>query len=145
MDCGLPTFSVHVILQGRILEWVAMPSSRGFSQCRDQTRVSCLPALTSSLPLAPTGKMLSSSLSRQTACMYYYRILSLFLRFLIFCIGQAKVFLKFHNPPLLFSMFFFILKKMSSNLLFKTIFFKISALVCLIQTTTVLFSGHSSS
>ena len=28
------------ILQARILEWVAMPSSRGFSQHRDQTRVS---------------------------------------------------------------------------------------------------------
>ena len=29
------------ILQARILEWVAMPSSRGSSQLRDQTQVSC--------------------------------------------------------------------------------------------------------
>ena len=29
--------SVHGILQARILEWVAMPSSRGFSQPRDRT------------------------------------------------------------------------------------------------------------
>ena len=29
------------ILQGRILGWVAMPSSRGSSQSRDQTQVSC--------------------------------------------------------------------------------------------------------
>jgi len=29
------------ILQARILEWVAMPSSRGSSQSRDQTQVSC--------------------------------------------------------------------------------------------------------
>ena len=29
------------ILQARILQWVAMPSSRGSSQPRDQTRVSC--------------------------------------------------------------------------------------------------------
>ena len=29
------------ILQARILEWVAMPSSRGSSQPRDQTQVSC--------------------------------------------------------------------------------------------------------
>ena len=29
------------ILQTRILEWVAMPSSRGSSQTRDQTQVSC--------------------------------------------------------------------------------------------------------
>ena len=28
------------ILQARILEWVAMPSFRGYSQPRDQTRVS---------------------------------------------------------------------------------------------------------
>ena len=28
------------ILQARILEWVAMPSSRGFSQSGDQTQVS---------------------------------------------------------------------------------------------------------
>ena len=29
MDCSLPGFSVHEIIQARILEWVAMPSSRG--------------------------------------------------------------------------------------------------------------------
>ena len=35
MDCSLPGSSVHGILQARILEWVAMPSSRGSSQPRD--------------------------------------------------------------------------------------------------------------
>ena len=30
------------ILQARILEWVAMPSSRGSSQPRDGTQVSCI-------------------------------------------------------------------------------------------------------
>ena len=29
MDCSPPGSSVHRILQARILEWVAMPSSRG--------------------------------------------------------------------------------------------------------------------
>ena len=29
MDCSLPGSSVHEILQARILEWIAMPSSRG--------------------------------------------------------------------------------------------------------------------
>ena len=33
---------VHGILQARILEWVAFPFSRGSSQPRDQTRVSCI-------------------------------------------------------------------------------------------------------
>ena len=36
-DCSLPGSSVHGILQTRILEWAAMPSSRGSSQPRDQT------------------------------------------------------------------------------------------------------------
>ena len=40
MDCTLPGSSVHGILQARILEWVAMPSSRGASQPGDQTCVS---------------------------------------------------------------------------------------------------------
>ena len=31
MDCSLPSCSVPGILQARILEWVAMPSSRGSS------------------------------------------------------------------------------------------------------------------
>ena len=37
-----PGSSVHVILQARILEWVATSSSRGSSQPKDQTRVSCI-------------------------------------------------------------------------------------------------------
>ena len=40
VDCSSPGFSVHGILQARILEWVAIPSSRGFSQARDRTQVS---------------------------------------------------------------------------------------------------------
>ena len=39
MDCSPPGSSVHGILQARILEWVAMPSSRGSSQPRDRTQV----------------------------------------------------------------------------------------------------------
>ena len=40
MDCSLPGSSIHGILQARILEWVAIPSSRGSSQLRDWTQVS---------------------------------------------------------------------------------------------------------
>ena len=39
MDCSPPGFSVHGILQARILEWVAI-SSRGSSWPRDQTHIS---------------------------------------------------------------------------------------------------------
>ena len=41
MDCSLLGSSVHRILQARILKWVAMPSSRGSCQPRDQTCGSC--------------------------------------------------------------------------------------------------------
>ena len=40
MDCSLPGSSVHGMLQARILEWVAMPSSRGSSRPRDPIWVS---------------------------------------------------------------------------------------------------------
>ena len=42
MDCSLVGASVLGIFQTRILEWVAMPSSRGSSQPRNQTQVSCI-------------------------------------------------------------------------------------------------------
>ena len=42
MGCSLPGFSVHRILQARILEWAAISLSRGSSQPRDQTQVSCI-------------------------------------------------------------------------------------------------------
>ena len=40
MDCSRPGSSVHGILQARILEWVAIPFSRGSSQPKDQTHIS---------------------------------------------------------------------------------------------------------
>ena len=42
MDCSLPGSSVHVILQARILEWVAISFSRGSSQPRDRASDSSL-------------------------------------------------------------------------------------------------------
>ena len=40
IDCNPPGSSVHGVLQARILEWVAMPSSRESSQPRDRTPIS---------------------------------------------------------------------------------------------------------
>ena len=40
MDCSQPGSSVHAVLQARILEWVALLSSRESSQPRDQTHIS---------------------------------------------------------------------------------------------------------
>ena len=42
MDCSLPDSSVRGISQARILERVAISSSRGSSWPRDQTHVSCV-------------------------------------------------------------------------------------------------------
>ena len=41
MDYSPPGSSVHGILQARILEWVAISSSRGASQPKDQTHIFC--------------------------------------------------------------------------------------------------------
>ena len=37
IDCSMPGYCVHGILQARILEWIAIPFSRGSFQPRDQT------------------------------------------------------------------------------------------------------------
>ena len=42
MDWSPPGFSLPGILQARILEWVAISFSRGFSQPRDRIQVSCI-------------------------------------------------------------------------------------------------------
>jgi len=42
MDCSLFGSSVHGLLQARMLEWIAVPFSRGSSWLRDWTWVSCI-------------------------------------------------------------------------------------------------------
>ena len=42
MDCSLPGLSVNGILQARILEWVAIPFSKGPSRPRGRASVSCI-------------------------------------------------------------------------------------------------------
>ena len=39
IDCSQPGFSVHGILQARVLDWIAIPSSRGNFQPSDWTLV----------------------------------------------------------------------------------------------------------
>ena len=41
-DCGPPGSSVRGILHATILEWIAIPFSRGSSQSRNRTWVSCI-------------------------------------------------------------------------------------------------------
>ena len=40
--CNPMDYTVHGVLQARILEWVAIPFSRGSSQSRDRTQLSCI-------------------------------------------------------------------------------------------------------
>ena len=61
IDGSLPGFSIHGILQARILEWVAISFSRGSSQARNQTQVSCI-----------SGRFFSSWTSREAPLIGYY-------------------------------------------------------------------------
>ena len=71
--CSPPGSSVPGIFQARILEWVAMPryamschaSSRGYSQPKDQTRVSCNSCIAGRfLTTEPLGKFPMSNKAR---------------------------------------------------------------------------------
>ena len=52
--CNSMVYTVHGILQARILEWVSFPFSRGSSQPRGQTQVSCI-----------AGRFLTSQATRE--------------------------------------------------------------------------------
>ena len=63
MDCSLPGFPVHGILQATVLEWIDMPSSKESSWPRDQTHISYVSCICRQvlLPLAPAGKPLGQA------------------------------------------------------------------------------------
>ena len=63
MDCSPPGSSIHGISQARVLEWVSMPSSRGYSQPRDRPCVSCL-----------AGRFFTTELAGKpmNVCVYLY-------------------------------------------------------------------------
>ena len=45
MDCCPPWSFVHGVFQARLLKWVAIPFSRGSTQPRDWTWISCIPCI----------------------------------------------------------------------------------------------------
>ena len=67
----LPGSSVHEIHQARLLEWAAIPFSRGYCWPRDQTPVSALQA--DSLLSEPPGKPPNLSLEVSDKLKWYYR------------------------------------------------------------------------
>ena len=62
VDCSLLVSSVHGLLQARILEWEAISFSRGSSQPRDRTRVSCI-----------TGRFFTVWATREIPILLYER------------------------------------------------------------------------
>ena len=63
VDSSPPGSSVYGISQARILNWVTIPFSRGFSQPRDQTHVSCIEG--GFFTTMPPGKLIKWVSSRQ--------------------------------------------------------------------------------
>ena len=66
MDCSPPGSSVHGILQARILEWVAMPSSRGSSYSEIEPMTLRSPAL--------AGEFFTTSDTWELQCYLHYNI-----------------------------------------------------------------------
>ena len=65
-------FSVHGILQGRILEWVAMPSCMGCSWSRNQTHISYILCWHAGyLPLVPPGKPITMTCYKRWTVQFW--------------------------------------------------------------------------
>ena len=96
MDHSPPGFAVHGILQARIPEWVAMPSSRESSQPRDWAYVSCISCIGRRILYhlnhkgSPAGTLpldFSSPNEHSTSpCGVSFPSLSSFLNFSLLCI-----------------------------------------------------------
>ena len=64
MDCSLPDSSVHGIFQAKILEWVAIYSSRGSLQPRNRTHASKISCIAGGFfTTAPPGKSVLTEIS----------------------------------------------------------------------------------
>ena len=53
LDCGPVGSSVHGIFQARILEWAAIPFSRGSSGARNRTLIPCISGIVGRQVLYP--------------------------------------------------------------------------------------------
>ena len=68
-DCSPPGSSVHGVLQPRILDWVAIPSSGGSSYPVIESQPPASPALAGGLYHSATGKALSWSQTHTHLCL----------------------------------------------------------------------------
>ena len=73
MGCSLPGFSVHEILQARILEWGAKPSSRGLSDLGMEPVPPVSPALQADyLSLATEDTQYTVLFTHLLYCFFFY-------------------------------------------------------------------------
>ena len=78
MDCSPPGSFVHGILQARILEWVAISFSRGFSQPRDLTHISCISGIGRQvLYQVESLEKIGYKQVQRMQCTYFHRILKI--------------------------------------------------------------------
>ena len=88
MDCSLPGSSVHGILQARILEWVAISFSRGFSLPKDGACVSCI-----------TGKFFTIWATKEAkhycGLNWIFSYLLYYFKHILYCILSEKLETKF--------------------------------------------------
>ena len=76
MDCSPPGSSVHGIFQARILEWVSISFSRGFSWPRDQTCVSCVSCIEGSFTSWDTREATKHSIAILFYCLLSHSVFS---------------------------------------------------------------------
>ena len=75
MDSSPPGSSVHGIFQARTLEWVAISSSRGCSQSRDRTCISCVSCTAGRfLTVCTTRKALYTGLNNRIVFLTVQRL-----------------------------------------------------------------------
>ena len=86
-NCSPLGFSVHRILQARILEWVALPSSRGSSWPRGQTHISCISCIAGRLFTTKPPRNLPVSVYRPLKPYSQYAFL-VFFPILPLCLNQ---------------------------------------------------------
>ena len=87
--CDPMDYTVHSILQARILEWVDFPFSRGSSQPRDQTQVSSIEGRIL-YTLSNQGSINTECIVSHYSCAFSYMLL-LFSMIFLFCTCENLV------------------------------------------------------
>ena len=101
MDCSPSGSSFHGILQARLLQWVAVPFSRGSSQPRDWTWVSGIAGKL--LPSEPPGKH-----SHQLVTCNHYGLILLCLSYSWDSAVLVTFLSSFQQMPFIYLLFYFL-------------------------------------